>query len=86
MARKTKAPRPARADRAAEQTDYGAWKIEAAADLATRHGVAPGSIPERLWRRLYIEGMTPQEAADKAADLIARKVRPAFERILGKMR
>jgi hypothetical protein len=48
--------------------------------------VKPGTIPERLWRRLFIEGMTPQEAADQAADFIARKVRPAFERILGKKR
>jgi hypothetical protein len=48
--------------------------------------VKPGKIPERLWRRLFIEGMTPQEAADQAADFIARKVRPAFERILGKKR
>jgi hypothetical protein len=30
-------------------------EVEAAADLANRHTVAPGTIPERLWRKLYIE-------------------------------
>jgi hypothetical protein len=29
--------------------------------------VKPGIIPERLWRRLYIMGLTPQKAADQAA-------------------
>jgi hypothetical protein len=33
--------------RKAEQTDYRAWKIEAAADLTNRHPVAPGTIPQR---------------------------------------
>jgi hypothetical protein len=47
MARKTKAPRPPRADRAAEQADYAAWKTEALADLANRHAVRAGIIPER---------------------------------------
>jgi hypothetical protein len=49
-------------DRAVEQADYAAWKILAGADLLGRHDVKPGTIPERLWRRLFIEGMTPQEA------------------------
>jgi hypothetical protein len=67
MARKTKAPRPPRADRAAEQADYAAWKTEALADLSNRHAVRAGIIPERLWRRLYIQGTTPHDAADRAA-------------------
>jgi hypothetical protein len=54
-------------DRAAEQVDYKAWKLESAADLANRHTVAPGTIPERLWRKLYIQGLSPQMAADQAA-------------------
>jgi hypothetical protein len=41
MGRKTKAPRPTRADRAAEQADYAAWKITAGADLLERHDVMP---------------------------------------------
>jgi hypothetical protein len=28
-------------------------KITAGADLLERHDVKPGTIPERLWRRLY---------------------------------
>jgi dihydropteroate synthase len=47
-------------DRAAEQANYTAWKILAGADLLGRHDVKPGTIPERLWRRLYIQGRSPQ--------------------------
>jgi hypothetical protein len=63
----SKAPRTSRVDRAAEQADYVAWKILAGADLLGRHDVKPGTIPERLWRRLYIQGRSPQDAADQAA-------------------
>jgi hypothetical protein len=65
MTRKTKAP--SRVDRTAKQADYASWKVRAAADLANRHDVKPGIIPERLWRRLYIRGLSPQKAADQAA-------------------
>jgi hypothetical protein len=54
-------------NRFAEWADYAAWKITAGADLLERHDVRPGTIPERLWRRLYIRGTTPQKAADQAA-------------------
>jgi hypothetical protein len=54
-------------DRASEQADYAAWKIMAGADLLKRHDVKPGIIPERVWRRLYIRGLSPQKAADQAA-------------------
>jgi hypothetical protein len=80
MARKTKASRPSGADRAAERADYAAWKAEAVADLANRHDVRPGIIPERLWRRLYIQGMTPHDAADQAA-VSAYNKRPASDRL-----
>jgi hypothetical protein len=53
--------------RKAEQSDYRACKLEAAAELADRHDVKPGIIPERLWRKLYIQGMAPQEAARHVA-------------------
>jgi hypothetical protein len=29
--------------------------------------VRPGVIPERLWRKLYLQGLSPQKAADQAA-------------------
>jgi hypothetical protein len=63
--RTTKAP--SRVDRTAEQANYAAWKILALADLLERHDVKPATIPERLWRKLYIRGLSPQNAADQAA-------------------
>jgi dihydropteroate synthase len=67
-------------DRAAEQANYTAWKILAGADLLGRHDVKPGTIPERLWRRLYIQGRTPHDAADKAA-VSAYNARSAADRL-----
>jgi dihydropteroate synthase len=67
-------------DRAAEQANYTAWKILAGADLLQRHDVKPGIIPERLWRKLYIRGMTPQKAADQAA-VSASNARSAADRL-----
>jgi hypothetical protein len=64
-------------DRAAEQSDYATWKITAGADLLERHDVKPGIIPERLWRRLYIMGLTPQKAADQAAVSAYNTMSPA---------
>jgi hypothetical protein len=77
MARKPKAPRPSRADRAAKQADYKAWKTATLADLANRHDVKPGIVPERLWRRLYIRGLSPQKAADQAAASAYNAMSPA---------
>jgi dihydropteroate synthase len=67
-------------ERAAEQANYTAWKILAGADLLQRHDVKPGIIPERLWRKLYIRGMTPQKAADQAA-VSASNARSAADRL-----
>jgi hypothetical protein len=67
MARKPQPPRPPRADQAAEQADYAAWKLAAVANLTNRHDVKADTIPERLWRHMYIQGRSPQQAADKAA-------------------
>jgi dihydropteroate synthase len=75
--RTTKAPP---SDRAVEQANYAAWKILAGADLLGRHDVKPGTIPERLWRRLYIQRRSPQDAADQAA-MSAYNTQPAFHRI-----
>jgi hypothetical protein len=51
----------------------------AGADLLERHDVKPGTIPERLWRRLYIQGRTPQGGADQAA-VSAYNARSAADR------
>jgi dihydropteroate synthase len=72
--RTTKAPP---SNRAVEQANYAAWKILAGADLLQRHDVKPGIIPERLWRKLYIRGMTPQKAADQAAVSANNTMSPA---------
>jgi hypothetical protein len=44
------------------------------------HDVKPGIIPERLWRRIYIQGRSPQQAADQAA-VPAYNARPAADRL-----
>jgi hypothetical protein len=76
--RTTKVARPS--DQAAERGDYAAWKITAGADLLERHDVKPGTIPERLWRRLYIQGRSPHDAANQAA-VSAYNARPAADRL-----
>jgi hypothetical protein len=67
-------------DRASEQADYAAWKITAGADLLGRHDVKPGIIPERVWKKLYIEGRSPQGAADRVA-VSAHKAQSPADRL-----
>jgi hypothetical protein len=66
MPRKRTINAPSRADRAAKEVEYRACKVRALADLANSHDVKAGIIPERLWRRLYIQGRSPHDAADQA--------------------
>jgi hypothetical protein len=80
MARKVRASRPARADRAAEQADYKTWLADAVAELQRKHNVNPSTIPMRVWRHLYIQGRNPQKAADQAA-ASAHNVRSAADRL-----
>jgi hypothetical protein len=35
--------------------------------LQRDHNMNPAIIPQRTWRNLYIQGKTPQQAADRAA-------------------
>jgi hypothetical protein len=67
MAHKPKTPRPARADRAAEQADFKAWLADAVAALQREHNINPAVIPQRMWRHMFIQGKSPQQAADGAA-------------------
>jgi hypothetical protein len=85
MARKTTAPRPPRADRAAEQADFKAWLAEAVAALQREHNVNPATIPVRVWRHLYIQGRSPREAAEQAA-VSAYNTRSAADRLRGRKR
>jgi hypothetical protein len=71
MARKPKAPRPSPADRAAaEHADYRTWLADAVAELQRRHNINPAIIPQRTWQHLYIQGRSPQQAADRAAVVV----------------
>jgi hypothetical protein len=80
MGRKTKAPRPSRAARAAAEADFKTWLADAVAALQREHNVNPGTIPIRVWRQLYIQGRTPDAAADRAA-VSVYNVRTAADRV-----
>jgi len=54
-------------DRATEAADFKAWLADAVAALQRDHNMNPAIIPQRTWRNLYIQGKTPQQAADRAA-------------------
>jgi hypothetical protein len=73
MPRKTKSAPPAAA------LTFAEWKAEAAAALQRRHDVSPGTIPERVWKQLYVKALAPNAAADRVA-VSAYNTRPAFER------
>jgi hypothetical protein len=67
MASKRSGKRPPAAKPAPAPTDFVTWKARAAAELKRQHSVNPGIIPARMWKHLYIQGRTPQKAADQAA-------------------
>jgi len=60
MARKTKAAQPGPPPAA-----YAEWKRHVAA-LLERKGVWSGVLREKRWRDLFIAGITPEQAADRA--------------------
>jgi hypothetical protein len=66
MAHRTKATRPSTADRAAEEADYRTWKARAVAELERRYHVLATTIPERVWKRLYVQGLTTEDGAKQA--------------------
>jgi hypothetical protein len=59
--------KPPPTERAAEQADFKSWLADAVAALQREHNVNPGIIPVRVWRRLFIQGRSPREAAKQAA-------------------
>jgi hypothetical protein len=61
-------------------TSYAEWKDRPEVELERRHGVKASTIPTRLWSRLFVQGRSPQEAAEHAA-VSAYNTRPAFERM-----
>jgi hypothetical protein len=46
-----------------ESADFGRWKSRAAAMLE-RQRLSRGVMRERDWRRMYIGGATPEQAAE----------------------
>jgi hypothetical protein len=50
---------------APDPADYRRWKSSAAA-LLERQGILSGVMRERQWRRLFVTGATPEDAAERA--------------------
>jgi hypothetical protein len=48
---------------------YRRWKARAAA-LLERQGLSLGVMLERDWRQMYMRGVTPEDAADRAQALL----------------
>ena len=80
MPSKCSGKRPPAAKPAGAPADFVTWKARAAAELKRQHSVNPGMIPARMWKHLYIEGKTPQKAADLAA-VSAYNERSAADRL-----
>jgi hypothetical protein len=76
--------KPPPTERAAEQADFKSWLADAVAALQREHNVNPGIIPVRVWRHLFIQGRSPQKAADQAA--VSANARPAADRLRGRKR
>ena len=44
--------------------DYATWRLGVAAELQRQHGIAFDIIPEEGWMRLYVKGLSPEQAAN----------------------
>ena len=42
--------------------DYAIWRLGVAAELQRQHGIAFDIIPEGGWTRLYVKGLSPEQA------------------------
>jgi hypothetical protein len=62
---------------------YATWLARAKTALKRTHGVIPGTIPARVWKHAYVQGLTPELAAEQAATS-AYNVRPAADRLKGR--
>jgi hypothetical protein len=58
--------------------DYRRWRARVAA-LVERQSLLLGVMRERDWQRLYLRGVTPEDAVGRA-QVAYYKTRPAFER------
>src|SRR5262249_35164346 len=64
---------------------YADWQTMAAAVLEREHSIKAGSIPARVWKHAYVQGLSPEDAAKQAA-ISGYSVRPAGDRIKGHRR
>ena len=55
--------------------DYATWRLGVAAELQRQHGIAFDIIPEGGWTRLYVKGLSPEQAvsADEIRKYYARE-------------
>ena len=55
--------------------DYATWRLGVAAELQRQHGIAFDIIPEGGWMRLYVKGLSPEQAvsADEIRKYYARE-------------
>ena len=60
--------------------DYRAWKAGVTTEMERLHGIAAGVIPEHVWTRFYVRGMSPEEAA-KAPELQNYFIKEPVERL-----
>jgi hypothetical protein len=44
--------------------DYATWRLGVTAELQCQHGIAFDIIPEGGWTRLYVKGLSPEQAAN----------------------
>jgi hypothetical protein len=51
--------------------EYAAWKATAAAELERLHEVRVATIPDRVWKRLYVAGLLPLEAVGDVVEVQA---------------
>jgi hypothetical protein len=58
--------RQARVQSRLAEMDYRSWRKAAAQVVRNRDDLAWGIMHENAWIRLYVEGLSPEEAADWA--------------------
>ena len=66
--------------------DYATWRLGVAAELQRQHGIAFGILPEGGWMRLYVKGLSPEQAAsaDEIRKYYAREPASPLRAVLGR--
>jgi hypothetical protein len=82
MARRSRPPTGSTVKTASAST-FAEWQAQAAAALESKHAIKAGTIPARVWTKLFLRGLSPEAAADDAATS-AFNMRPASYRLKGR--